>query len=463
MFGIQTYERSPRRETMEPQTPSSCLNVLVEIASGISHRTTIQKTLSEICSRLDSFFAPRHMAALLVEPETGDLTFSHVLGDKAELLTGKKLRNGKGIAGWVAHEGTPLLVEDTASDPRFQTLFLTAKTKGSTSFMAVPLKSGDMTYGVLELIDTRSGAPFTPQNLQDLSAVADIATMALERAYYFQAMKRMAETDLLTGLANKRTFDRHMEREIEICKRYGHPTSVVLLKIDNLRGLNESHGAEAMDKVLQLVAKTLADEVRKVDVPCRTKSDTFAVIMPNTAKPAAVEVGNRLASIISQQSAARHAPYFTLNQGVFTAVQEDIAPVLGICDSCRIEPEGFRKFRDVANNLFQMFSEERRALERRQYYRKDVQLAGSFENAETGETGDLLIENLSLNGLGFTTLLNHRLARNDIIKVVFRLDDSRRSELIRLVRVRYINEHYVGCQFTDQKSYDGDLGFYLMR
>ena len=448
---------------MEPQTASSCLQVLVEIARGISHRTTIQKTLSEICSRVDSFFAPRHLAALLVEPETGDLTFSHVLGDKAELLSGKKLRKGKGIAGWVAHEGSPLLVESTADDPRFQTLFLTAKTKDSTSFMAVPLKSGDTIYGVLELIDTRSGAPFTPQDLQHLSAMADITTMALERAYYFQAMKRMTETDLLTGLANKRTFDRHMEREVEICKRYGHPSSVVLLKIDNLRGLNEEHGTAAMDRVLQLVAKILKDEVRKVDVPCRTKSDTFAVIMPNTNKPAAADVGNRLNAIISQQSAARQTPYFTLTQGVVTAVQEDVTPVLGICDSCRYEPEGFRKFRDVGTNLFQMFSEERQALERRQYYRKDVQLAGRFENTETGESGDLLIENLSLNGLGFTTLLNHRLTKNEIVKVVFRLDDSRRSEITRLVRVRYINERYVGCQFTDQKSYDGDLGFYLMR
>ena len=448
---------------MEPQTPSSCLQVLVEIAQGLSHRTTIQKTLSEVCSRVDSFFAPRHLAALLVEPETGDLTFSHVLGDKAELLSGKKLRRGKGIAGWVAHDGTPLLVENTASDPRFQTLFLTAKTKDSTSFMAVPLQSGDTTYGVLELIDTRSGAPFTQQNLRDLSAMADIATMALERAYYFQAMKRMAETDLLTGLANKRTFDRHMEREIEVCKRYGHPTSVVLLKIDNLRGLNEDHGTAAMDRVLQLVAKTLKDEVRKVDVPCRTKSDTFAVIMPNTEKPAAAEVGNRLNAIISQQSAARQTPYFTLTQGVVTAVQEDVTPVLGICDSCRYEPEGFRKFRDVATNLFQMFSEERQALERRQYYRKDVQLAGSFADQDTGESGDVLIENLSLNGLGFTTLLNHRLAKNALIKVVFQLDDSRRSEITRMVRVRYISDRYVGCQFTDQRSYDGDLGFYLMR
>ena len=448
---------------MESQTASSCIQVLLEIARGTSHRASIQKTLGDICGSVERYFAPKHLAALLVEPETGDLTFSHVSGDKAELLGGKKLRKGKGVAGWVANCGEPLLVEDADSDSRFPSLFLTAKTKGCKSIVAVPLKSGDTVYGVLEMIDTRSGAPFTPNHLQDFSAMAEIISLTLEKAYYFQAMKRMAETDLLTGLANKRTFDRHMEREIEVCKRYGIPTSVVLLKIENLRKLNEDHGTIAIDRVLQLVSTVLKDEIRKVDVPCRIRSDTFAVIMPNTLKMPAIDVGHRLSAKISQQSAARQMPYFSLAQETLSAVQDDVAPVLGICDSCRNEPQGFRKFRDVGSNLFQMFSEEKQATERRQYYRKDVQLAGSFTNTETGEAGDFLVENVSLNGLGFTTLLGHRLNRNELLNVTFRLDDSRRSEINRVVRVRYMSDRYVGCQFTDQKSYDTDLGFYLMR
>ncbi len=448
---------------METQSASSCIQVLLQIARGVSHQSSIQKTMSEICNHVDRFFRPRHLAALLVEPETGDLTFSHVQGDKAELLSGKKLRKGKGIAGWVAAAGEPLLMQDTASDSRFGSLFLTAKTKGSKSFVAVPLTSGESVFGVLEMIDTHSGVAFTPQDLQDVAAMADVASLALERAYYFQAMRRMAETDLLTGLANKRTFDRYMEREIEICKRYGLPTSVILLKIDNLKKLNEEHGAQSMDRGLKLTAATLREEIRKVDVACRIRPDTFAVIMPNTASHAAVDVSNRLNAKVGQQAAARQMPFFSLSLEVLTGVQEDIVPVLGICDSCREDQEGFRKFRDVAANLFQMFSEERQAMERRQYYRKQVQLAGGYENPDTGESGDFLVENVSLNGLGFTTLLNHRLTKNSLIKVTFRLDDSRRTEISRMVRIRYIDERYVGCQFSDQKSYDSDLGFYLMR
>lgn len=448
---------------MEPLTPSSCINVLLGISRGLSHRTSIQKTLEEICVHVESFFSPKHLAFLLVEPDTGDLTFNHVVGEKTELVSGKKLRKGTGLAGWVAETGEPLLIEDTAQDPRFATQFLTAKTKGCSTVMVVPIKSGDLVYGVMEVIDTRHGERYTTSNLTDFAAIAEVTSVALERAYYFQAMRRMAETDQLTGVPNKRSFDRYMEREIEVCKRYGTPSSVVTAKIDNLRRLNEEYGPSSVDKIIQMLASVLGEEVRKVDMPCRIASDKFAVIMPNTAKPAALDVSQRINAKITQQSATRQMPYFSVTMDVVSGVQDDITPLLGICDTSRTAAQGFRKFRNVAANLVLLLNEERQAMERRQYYRKNVQLAGNFENPDTGETGDFLLENLSLNGIGFTTLLGHRLSRGMLIKVRFRLDDARRTEVTRLTRVKYLSDRYVGCQFADQKSYDSDLGFYLMR
>ena len=83
--------------------------------------------------------------------------------------------------------------------------------------------------------------------------------------------------------------------------------------------------------------------------------------------------------------------------------------------------------------------------------------AGCAGNREVGS------HNLSLNGAAFTTMLYHTLTRNRLVKMHFRLDDSKRMEIIRLAQVKYARDRYVGCQFVDQKSYDSDLGFYLMR
>lgn len=448
---------------MEQLNQKSCMAVLLGITRGLSHLTSIQKTLEEICTHVDTYFAPKHVAILLVDPNAGDLTFAHVIGEKTDLLRGKKLRQGSGLAGWVTENGGPLLIENTAVDTRFASRFLTAKTKDSTSIMAVPLKSGELVYGVLEVIDSRHGATFSQANLMDLMAIADVTTVALERAYYFQAMKRMAETDQLTGLPNKRSFNRYMEREIEVCKRYGTPSSVLLLTMEKIRDLNEEHGMTVVDKVIQMIATVLSEDVRKVDVACRIGSNRFAVIMPNTLRIAAMDVAQRVTAKITQQGAARQFPFVSLNVDVRVGSQEDVGPLLGITEVSKAGSQGFRKFRNVAANLFLLLNEEKQAMERRQFYRKAVQLAGQFINPDSGESGDFLLENLSLNGIGFTTLLSHTLNKNDLLKVTFRLDDSRRSEINRIVRVKYINDRYIGSQFIDQKSYDGDLGFYLMR
>lgn len=448
---------------MEPLHNSSCFSVLLGISRGLSQRTSIQKTLEEICAHVEQYFTPRHLAFLLVEPNTGDLTFNLVVGDKTELVSGKKLRKGKGIAGWVAEKGEPLLIEDTKTDPRFQAQFSTAKTKDSTSIMAVPLKSGDVVYGVLEIFDNRHGALFTQSNLTDLRAIADVTAVAIERAYYFQAMKRMAETDQLTGLPNKRSFDRYMEREIEVCKRYGTPSSVLVLVLENLRTLNEEHGITTADKIIQLIGATLAEDVRKVDTACRIAANKFAVIMPNTTKVQAQEVSTRVNSKIFQQATARQMPLFSVTMHLHTGTQEDAAPLMGLSETSKAGTQGFRKFRNVAANLYHLLNEEKHAMERRQYYRKNVQLAGQYEHSQDRTAGDVLLENLSLNGVGFTTLIEHTLAKNNLVKLRFQLDDARNTEVNRLVRVKYVRDRYIGCQFADQKSYDSDLGFYLMR
>lgn len=448
---------------MQQHNTSACVNVLLGISKDLAQRTSIQKTLEEICDHVERYFSPKHLAFLLVEPGTGELAFNIVMGHLKEQIEGRKLRKGKGIAGWVAESGDPLLIEDTSLDPRFTSQFLTSKTKGSKSIMAVPLKSNDVVYGILEIFDRSTGENFCQEDLLDLMAIADVTAIAIERAYYYQAMRRMAETDHLTGLPNKRTFDRYMEREIEICKRYGTPCTVLTLRLDGIRNLNEEHGVTTVDKMLQQIARIAREEVRKVDVACRISPDCIAIIMPNTEKKTAMTASQRIQAKATEQRTSMHLPPFSVSHALYAGIQDDVSPLLGLSEMSRVGTQGFRKFRNVAANLFLLLTEEKQSHERRQYYRKNVQLAGNYQCPDSLETGDFLLENLSLNGLGFTTLLANTLNKGDLVKLTFKLDDSRATEVSRLGRVRYIRDRYIGCQFADQKSYDSDLGFYLMR
>jgi diguanylate cyclase (GGDEF)-like protein len=120
-----------------------------------------------------------------------------------------------------------------------------------------------------------------------LGAVADLVSLAvrvarleyslLERADWYE---RVAHTDALTGLANRRTFERMLELELARAGRQGSPLCLALFDVDGLRIITEQQGGRVGDDVLRRVAATLAEQVRLVDTVARIGPDEFAVIAP---------------------------------------------------------------------------------------------------------------------------------------------------------------------------------------
>ena len=83
--------------------------------------------------------------------------------------------------------------------------------------------NGDKVFGVIELINKLDGQPFTSLELNLLKTIADFAAIAIEKAYYLKALKRIATVDQLTGLSNRRAFMKYYKREADRCRRKNHP------------------------------------------------------------------------------------------------------------------------------------------------------------------------------------------------------------------------------------------------
>jgi diguanylate cyclase (GGDEF)-like protein len=113
-------------------------------------------------------------------------------------------------------------------------------------------------------------------------------------------LDRLAHTDVLTGLHNRRYLLQQLDRQVELFKRYRHPFSLLMLDLDNLKWVNDTHGHVAGDAALKHLAMVMKVNVRDVDIPGRMGGDEFLVLMPATEKNVVEVVGRRVAESLAK-------------------------------------------------------------------------------------------------------------------------------------------------------------------
>jgi diguanylate cyclase (GGDEF)-like protein len=113
-------------------------------------------------------------------------------------------------------------------------------------------------------------------------------------------LSELVATDALTGLYNFRHFKNVLQAEMDRSKRSGIPTSLVMVDIDYFKAINDTHGHEVGNVVLQRLAAILKDEVRTTDIVCRYGGEEFAMIFPETHLRLAVKVADRIRETIAR-------------------------------------------------------------------------------------------------------------------------------------------------------------------
>jgi hypothetical protein len=96
-------------------------------------------------------------------------------------------------------------------------------------------------------------------------------------------------------------------------------------------------------------------------------------------------------------------------------------------------------------------------------YRKATNLQGTYTNlTNPDDRGRMQVKNVSMGGVGFSSLGKHRIQKDDDLEVEFTLDDKHKSVLKRSVIARMVTAEFVGCEFSNPNEYNKALGFYLM-
>ena len=112
--------------------------------------------------------------------------------------------------------------------------------------------------------------------------------------YAVAKIKRISDTDDLTGVYNMRAFSAILRRNFQQSVRHGHPLSLVMLDSDNLKAVNDTHGHEAGNRLLQHLIRKVSEELRRSDIIARYGGDEFTILLPETDGRGALETAERI-------------------------------------------------------------------------------------------------------------------------------------------------------------------------
>lgn len=152
-------------------------------------------------------------------------------------------------------------------------------------------RGGDAGRAVLTLRDVTEAQ----QLARELRArTAQLSVANAELAHVNQRLERLANTDALTGLANRRRFMERLDDEVERANRYRRPLSLLCLDLDHFKQVNDTCGHPTGDEVLRRVGGILHELGRDTDLPARLGGEEFAVLLPETDVEGAVSLAERI-------------------------------------------------------------------------------------------------------------------------------------------------------------------------
>ena len=145
-------------------------------------------------------------------------------------------------------------------------------------------------------------------------------------------LERMASTDQLTGLINRRELLRLIEREMTVFKRYKNDLTIAMIDIDHFKKINDTYGHLEGDNVLIQVAQTLSETMREADLVGRYGGEEFLIVMPFTSSEDAHVIIERCRSNVEDLIIGDFKIKVTISAGISAIVNDDAEATIALAD-----------------------------------------------------------------------------------------------------------------------------------
>lgn len=163
--------------------------------------------------------------------------------------------------------------------------------------LMLPMLSKGKALGVIILGSLRQ---YAEEDLEVLSHMSDQISIMLENALANKEMERMSVSDSLTELYNRRYLNEALETEVNNARRFGNNVGLLIMDVDNFKGINDDFGHPFGDIVLTKVSHILRTQVREIDVVGRYGGEEFMVIMPSSDLKMVFAVAEKIRLAVSE-------------------------------------------------------------------------------------------------------------------------------------------------------------------
>ena len=275
------------------------LEVMNQTLTGISSELELNKLLQVIVEQAVRLLGVSLGELLLLDRKTGELIIvARYPLDKSHI--GLKMKPGEGAMGRVAVTKKPLILNDYKA---FVNSLADDVTSGVESTMDIPLLKGNDLISVLGVARHDKRQNFTEDDLRLLGVFANQTVIAIENARLYEEVQRMAFTDSLTEINNRRRLFELAESEFKRAQRYGRPLSIMLIDLDHFKSINDLYGHGAGDATLRWFADICQITTRqKIDIVGRFGGEEFAILYPETKLSSAIDAAKRLQHQVTKNS-----------------------------------------------------------------------------------------------------------------------------------------------------------------
>jgi len=273
-------------------------HALYEIAQSMGRSMSLSEMMTFVGAKLNTL-VPFSACALFVRRGDEDLRCRFATGLYADLLEDASIAAGNGLSGWVARHRRPLVNGLPVAE--FNAAGIATSDMQLQSALVCPLLVGDEVIGTIAVYDKAAGS-YTEDHRRVLDQVARQAAAVVHNALLFERTQEQAFKDSLTGLANPRALQFQVSRELARARRTSTPFSVILLDLDDFKGINDNYGHLAGDRALQEVARVLQQTTRPYDTCIRYGGDEFVVLLSSCGRLEAEEQRRRLQEAVGALS-----------------------------------------------------------------------------------------------------------------------------------------------------------------